>query len=71
MGMSPVSSYRELPTELIPSGLLDEYGVRLNVVGRIELLPENVRNAVHKAEGMTRHNDRSVILTTIILALSC
>ncbi|KDR69210.1 hypothetical protein GALMADRAFT_230735 [Galerina marginata CBS 339.88] len=40
--------------------LLDEYGVRLNVVGNTKLLPESVQNAVQKAEGMTRHNERAI-----------
>jgi len=40
------------------SDLLDEYGVRLNVIGRKELLPATVQNAVAKAENMTRHNKR-------------
>ncbi|KAG6885638.1 hypothetical protein C0992_004997, partial [Termitomyces sp. T32_za158] len=37
--------------------LLNYYGVRLNVVGNIALLPESVKRAVRKAEHMTRHND--------------
>lgn len=40
--------------------LLDEYGVRLNVIGRTSLLPVNVQEAVHKAEGLSRHNNRCV-----------
>jgi len=40
------------------SDLLDQYGVRLNVIGRVELLPKSVQTAVHKAENMTRHNDK-------------
>lgn len=42
------------------SDLLDEYGVRLNVIGKKELLPESVQRAVRKAEDMTRHNNRYV-----------
>jgi len=38
--------------------LLDEHGVRLNVVGKIELLPQSVQRAIRKAENMTRHNNR-------------
>lgn len=38
--------------------LLDEYGVRLNVVGRTSLLPVNVQEAVHKAESLSCHNNR-------------
>ncbi|KAF9524474.1 undecaprenyl pyrophosphate synthetase [Crepidotus variabilis] len=41
--------------------LLEEYGVRLNIVGRKELLPEAVQKAVAKAEEMTRHNDRAIL----------
>ena len=40
------------------SGLLDQYGVRLNVIGRTELLPKSVQAAIHKVENMTRHNDK-------------
>ncbi|KAF8815806.1 Di-trans-poly-cis-decaprenylcistransferase [Phlegmacium glaucopus] len=40
--------------------LLDEHGVRLNVVGKIELLPQSVQRAIRKAEKMTRHNNRSI-----------
>jgi ditrans,polycis-polyprenyl diphosphate synthase len=38
--------------------LLDEHGVRLNIVGKIELLPQSVQIAVRKAENMSRHNNR-------------
>ncbi|CAA7267203.1 unnamed protein product [Cyclocybe aegerita] len=40
--------------------LLDEYGVRLNVIGKQELLPASVQAAVAKAEGMTAHNTRAI-----------
>ncbi|KAG5644409.1 hypothetical protein DXG03_008576 [Asterophora parasitica] len=40
--------------------LLDEYGVRLNVVGNVALLPESVQEAVRKAESMTRHNNKAI-----------
>ena len=40
--------------------LLQQYGVRLNVVGRKDMLPDSVREAVHVAEEMTRNNDRCV-----------
>lgn len=43
-----------------PRDLLDEYGVRLNVIGRIELFPKRVQDAARKAEKITRHNDRFV-----------
>ncbi|KAH6887313.1 dehydrodolichyl diphosphate synthetase [Coprinopsis sp. MPI-PUGE-AT-0042] len=41
--------------------LLDQYGVRLNVIGRTNLLPESVRAAVKKAEDMTRNNTRAIL----------
>lgn len=40
------------------SDLLDQYGVRLNVLGKKSLLPVSVQNAVEKAENLTRHNKR-------------
>lgn len=40
------------------SDLLDEYGVRLNVIGRKSLLPISVQRAVEKAENLTLRNDR-------------
>ena len=42
------------------SEMLDEYGVRLNVLGRIEMLPENVQNSVRIAQEMTKNNDKYV-----------
>ncbi|TFK18866.1 dehydrodolichyl diphosphate synthetase [Coprinopsis marcescibilis] len=41
--------------------LLDEYGVRLNVIGRTEMFPEPVQAAIRKAEAMTRQNKRSIL----------
>jgi len=41
--------------------LLDEYGVRLNILGRKELLPERVQDAVRRAEDMTKHNSRAIL----------
>jgi len=41
--------------------MLDEYGVRLNVLGRIEMLPENVRKNVHIAQEMTKKNDKAIL----------
>jgi ditrans,polycis-polyprenyl diphosphate synthase len=38
--------------------LLDEHGVRLNVIGNVKLLPQSVQRAVRKAEDMTRHNNQ-------------
>lgn len=42
------------------SDLLDEYGVRLCVLGRVSMLPEDVQEAVRHAEGLTRHNSKCV-----------
>ena len=42
------------------SEILDRHGVRLNVLGRRELLPPNVQVAIGKAEKMTRHNNACV-----------
>ncbi|KAH8117121.1 Decaprenyl diphosphate synthase-like protein [Phellopilus nigrolimitatus] len=48
--------------ELCEKGnLLDEYGVRLCVLGRTSMLPVDVQEAVQKAENMTRHNDRAIL----------
>lgn len=47
--------------EFFRSNLLNEYGVRLNVVGNVALLPESVQRAVRKAERMTRHNNVFVL----------
>ena len=38
--------------------MLDKYGVRLNVLGRIEMLPESVQKNVHIAQDMTKKNDK-------------
>ncbi|KAF8967263.1 Decaprenyl diphosphate synthase-like protein [Flammula alnicola] len=57
-----MSLAEEKLVELCEHGdLLDEYGVRLNVVGKTELLPESVQKAVQKAENMTRHNNRAIL----------
>lgn len=40
------------------SELLEQNGIRLNVIGRRELLPPAVQAAIEKAEGMTRNNDK-------------
>ena len=50
----------ECTDELCVSDLLDEYGVRLNVLGKKELLPPSVQAAVEKAEQMTAKNTRYV-----------
>ncbi|KIY69510.1 Di-trans-poly-cis-decaprenylcistransferase [Cylindrobasidium torrendii FP15055 ss-10] len=41
--------------------LLQEYGVRLNIVGRTDLLPEDVLAAVQRAQDLTKHNNRSIL----------
>lgn len=48
--LSPRCSF----TSTWQSEILDRHGVRLNVLGRRELLPERVQLAVAKAESMTR-----------------
>ena len=40
------------------SSLLEKHGVRLNVLGKRELLPAYVLKAIDKAESMTKHYDR-------------
>lgn len=42
--------------------MLDEYGVRLNVLGRIEMLPENVQESVRIAQEMTKKNNKYAVL---------
>ncbi|KAJ3819669.1 putative undecaprenyl diphosphate synthase-domain-containing protein [Lentinula raphanica] len=41
--------------------LLQEYGVKLNVIGRISLFPESVQAAVRRAEDLTKENNRSIL----------
>ncbi|KAF7796476.1 hypothetical protein EIP86_007653 [Pleurotus ostreatoroseus] len=41
--------------------LLDQYGVRLNVLGQKERLPASVRDAIKRAEDMTAGNDRAIL----------
>ncbi|KAF4616892.1 hypothetical protein D9613_008586 [Agrocybe pediades] len=40
--------------------LLEQYGVRVNVVGDKSLLPESLQKAVKKAEDMTRQNNNAI-----------
>ncbi|KAF9789663.1 undecaprenyl pyrophosphate synthetase [Thelephora terrestris] len=40
--------------------LLDRHGVRLNVLGRIEMLPENIQKSVRDAQEMTKNNNKSI-----------
>ncbi|KAJ3993504.1 Decaprenyl diphosphate synthase-like protein [Lentinula boryana] len=41
--------------------LLQEYGVKLNVIGRRTLFPDSVQAAVRKAEDLTKGNNRSIL----------
>ncbi|KAJ7063599.1 Decaprenyl diphosphate synthase-like protein [Mycena amicta] len=41
--------------------ILEEYGVRLNVLGRTSLLPEYVQEAIRHVEEVTRKNDRAIL----------
>jgi len=42
------------------SDFLDEHGIRLNVIGRVELFPKSVQRAIREAEKKTQHNNRYV-----------
>jgi ditrans,polycis-polyprenyl diphosphate synthase len=48
-GLNELSEYRDL---------LDQYGVRLNVIGRKDMLPPDLQQVIQQAEDMTRHHDR-------------
>ncbi|KAJ7287238.1 Decaprenyl diphosphate synthase-like protein [Mycena rebaudengoi] len=41
--------------------ILEEYGVRLNVLGKTALLPEYVQEAIRHVESVTRKNDRAIL----------
>ncbi|KAF8909960.1 Di-trans-poly-cis-decaprenylcistransferase [Mucidula mucida] len=41
--------------------LLHEYGVRLNVIGRVERFPPDVQVAIDKARNLTKDNKRSIL----------
>ncbi|GJE99907.1 undecaprenyl diphosphate synthase family protein [Phanerochaete sordida] len=41
--------------------MLDQHGIRLNALGRRDMLPPNVRAAVEKAEEMTRKNNKAIL----------
>ncbi|KAK7060917.1 cis-prenyltransferase [Paramarasmius palmivorus] len=41
--------------------LLSQYNVRLNVIGRTELFPPHVQEAVQRAEDLTRKNNGSIL----------
>jgi len=41
--------------------LLSEYGVRLNIIGRIELLPPELQQIIRDTKHLTRHHDRAIL----------
>ncbi|KAJ6620305.1 Decaprenyl diphosphate synthase-like protein [Mycena sp. CBHHK59/15] len=41
--------------------VLEEYGVRLNVLGKTALLPEYVQDAIRHVESVTRNNNRAIL----------
>ncbi|KAF7294660.1 Alkyl transferase [Mycena indigotica] len=45
--------------------ILEQYGVRLNVLGKTSLLPEYVQEAIRHVESITRNNDRCVFSTPV------
>lgn len=45
------------------SNLLQEYGVKLNVIGKIQMFPESVQTAVRKAEDLTKRNNRWIAIS--------
>ncbi|KLO14873.1 dehydrodolichyl diphosphate synthetase [Schizopora paradoxa] len=49
-------------TELCEHGdLLEQYGIRLNVLGKVSLFPEDVQAVVRRAEELTKHNSRAIL----------
>ncbi|KAG5338042.1 hypothetical protein C0989_008346 [Termitomyces sp. Mn162] len=52
---APISSVTDFCSDL-----LNQYGVRMNVVGNVGLLPASVQKAVRRAERMTRHNNVAI-----------
>lgn len=53
---------RERLVELSKKGqLLDEYGIQIRVLGRRDLLPEDVQEACAHAEAMTAHNKKYIL----------
>ncbi|KAF8499934.1 Decaprenyl diphosphate synthase-like protein [Gautieria morchelliformis] len=62
---------KEKLTELCEQGeLLAKHGVRLNVLGKTSLLPQHVKDAIKKAETMTRHHNRRAVLLNVMMAYS-
>ncbi|KAL9715505.1 cis-prenyltransferase [Leucoagaricus gongylophorus] len=43
------------------SDFLDEHGIRLNIIGRVELFPKSVQRAIREAEKKTQHNNRTIV----------
>ncbi|KAL7412089.1 putative undecaprenyl diphosphate synthase-domain-containing protein [Mrakia frigida] len=41
--------------------LLDRYSVRVNIIGNVSLLPEDVQKSVREMEELTRHNTRCIL----------
>ncbi|KAF7305189.1 Alkyl transferase [Mycena kentingensis (nom. inval.)] len=46
--------------------ILEEYGVRLNVLGKTSLLPEYVQEAIRHVESVTRNNNRYVLWHSLV-----
>lgn len=56
-----IFAFFEVDLSVIPArDLLQSYGVRLNVIGRTEMLPEDLQEAIDAAEEVTRNNNKSV-----------
>ena len=54
---------------ILDRDLLDQYGIRLNVLGNKSLLPERVQLAAKKAENLTQKNNRW--LNFVIMLCGC
>ena len=52
------SHTNESDVDTMYSALLDKHGVRLCVLGHRSILPPDVLKAVHKAESLTKHNNK-------------
>ncbi|AMM54588.1 polyprenyl diphosphate synthase [Pyrococcus kukulkanii] len=53
--------FEEKFRELVRDKRVHEYGIRVNVIGRKELLPKNVREAAEEAERVTRKYNNYVL----------
>ena len=49
--------------------ILDHYGVRINVIGRKDLLPVELQNAINHVERITHNNKRSVVCSKNVKSL--